>query len=249
VAARRAALILAAAAMSAHARPALAHCGGSPPAVRQDLPLLRLWQLGRDYVLVPRQGGEETVPGRVLVEVDLLYTAETSLRLRQALEQWARANPGLVQLRFVPSLKWPHAYLLARMHYALAALGREDLQGALADWIWQRGHYRIYHTVFEPDVAGIERLNLEFARAQGIGAEAFLARYRDPSLLRRVVLEAARRYDAGVSILVAGRYGTNLQRLMQGQADIDDTILFSRAIALISSLAIYERGRRAGPGC
>jgi hypothetical protein len=222
------------------------------------------WQPGVDYFITAdekNKGGYTPAGaiyqpvkisgGKVVVTYFFQYTWPPDLE--KALKAWAETQPYIVFVHR-PSVGWIHARTFARMHYALKALGHDDdLHFRMFEWVRGGGRYEIYHgDPLRPDEAAISRLNVEFAKENGIDEATFRRVYDSPEVLYAANLAAAESHAAANggnpaegSVLINGKYLTSAARvchaeLMAGKNCPEER---ERLIRLIAYLATDERER------
>lgn len=202
-----------------------------------------IWQPGVDYVVILPPNETKVAPGKVELLVRFLYTGSVYREMENQLKNWKK--PDYIEIVHRPAIKWPHARVFAQMFLTLEKLGRaDDLHLKLYDWIWDPKRYPIYHTINRPDVEGINRLNIEFAMANGIDEKKFKDVYFSEEIHNKVVSEAVRSHDDGALIVVNGRYGTDSLRAVRGITDKYGTPeSYTRLLQLIEYLAASERQR------
>lgn len=196
------------------------------------------WEPGVDFIQLVPPRRIHAQRSKVELLVRLLYTSPITRRVEPCLEKWLRLRESKVEYIARPSIRYPHARLLAKMYFSLEEVGRADLQQQLIDWIWQPNHYDTYHTVDRPDESGIDRFNLQFAKVNGLNMRQFVKAYRSDEVSRKVIDEEALIHVTGDSVIVIdGKYGTNFARAFRSNRD--EQFDYERAFARLFSLLDY----------
>jgi thiol:disulfide interchange protein DsbA len=176
------------------------------------------WTAGVDYTLMaPRQ--ETDVPaGKIEVLELFMYTSPLSRDVQPFLSEWLKSKAGYIEFKRAPSIVFPHSRYQAQAFYTFMELGRDDLHDKFWAWVFDTDHYPTYHTIRHPDVAGYEKLNADFAAANGIDRAKFLETYASKKLDEQVIdaeIGAHNYHIAGTSTFVInGRYCVSVQRLV-----------------------------------
>jgi thiol:disulfide interchange protein DsbA len=184
------------------------------PCIRAD----DKWIPGVDYsILAPAQ--ETDVPkGKIEVLELFMYTSPLSRDIQPHLAKWMVTKAPYIEYRREPSIGFPHAAYQARTYYTFKKLGRGELHEKFWVWVFDKTHYPIYHTIRHPDVAGYERLNVDFAVANGIEREKFLSVYNSKEMDEAVIDAAIGIHNyhlVGTSTLVInGKYCVSVQRFV-----------------------------------
>ncbi len=200
-----------------------------PPAA--ELPGGR-WKAGVNYKpIVPAQPTDAPA-GKVEVIEIFWYGCGHCFALEPFLANWEKAKPAYIDFVRVPVMWNPVNAAHARLFYTLVALKRTDLHARVFDEIHTRGNMLAAN-----DEASTRRLQLAFAKANGIAEADFLREYDGffVSTQLQHAEDLTRRYrvDATPVVFVAGKYQTDVG-LAGGQAQLTE---------LIDALAAHEKRR------
>jgi thiol:disulfide interchange protein DsbA len=200
-----------------------------PPAV--ELPGGR-WKAGVNYKpIVPAQPTDSPA-GKVEVLEVFWYGCGHCYALEPFFASWEKSKPAYIDFVRVPVMWNPVNAAHARLYYTLVALKRLDLHSRVFDEIHTRGNMLAAN-----DDANTRRLQLAFAKANGIAEADFLREY-DGFFVNTQLQHAediTRRYrvEATPVVYVAGKYQTDVG-LAGGQTQLTE---------LIDALAAHEKRR------
>ncbi len=194
----------------------------------QQLPGGR-WKAGVNYdPIVPSQP-TTAGPGKVEVVEVFWLGCPHCYALEPYVQKWLKSKPDYVTFVRIPVMWGPVHQAHARLYYTLQALGHADLFAKAFETIQQEHNPLVANT--EDDTL---RLQLAFATANGITADAFTKAYKsfavDANLQRAQQL--TERYNVtGVPLIVVdGKYSTDV-----GKAGSPDSLF-----VLIDDLAAAE---------
>ncbi|MGE0580743.1 MAG: thiol:disulfide interchange protein DsbA/DsbL [Steroidobacteraceae bacterium] len=190
------------------------------------------WKAGVNYKpIVPAQPTD--VPaGKVEVIEIFWYGCGHCYTLEPYMTSWEKTKPAYIEFVRVPVMWNPVNAAHARLFYTLVALKRMDLHAKVFDEIHTRGNMLAAN-----DDASTRRMQLAFAKANGIAEADFLREYDgffvNTQLQRAEDLTRRYRVDATPVVYVAGKYQTDVG-LAGGQTQLTQ---------LIDALAAHEQRR------
>ena len=194
------------------------------------------WKVGVNYLpLVPAQP-TSVAPGKVEVVEVFWYGCPHCYALEPFIEAWEKTKPSYIEFVRVPVM-WAQIHREhARLFYTLQSLGRSDLHKAVFDTIHGNSTDPNHFLVSNDDARTLE-MDVAFAKAHGIDAEAFRKAWNSFSVnasLQRAE-ELTRRYKVeGVPMVVInGKYTSDVGHA-GGQTEL---------ISLINDLSAAERHR------
>lgn len=192
------------------------------------------WKAGTHYLPLSPAQPTSADPGQVEVLEVFWYGCPHCYHLDPALESWKKTKPSYVKFVRVP-VTWGAVHRAhGRLFYTLEALGKLDaLHSKAFDEIHQRGNMLVAQ-----DEAQTLKLQLEFARANGISEADFTKAYNSfgvNAAMQRAE-DITRRYRVeGVPVLfVNGKYQTDVT-MAGGQPQ--------QLLDLITDLAAGEKRR------
>ncbi|HET9395093.1 MAG TPA: thiol:disulfide interchange protein DsbA/DsbL, partial [Nitrospiraceae bacterium] len=169
------------------------------------------WHAGTHYEVyepLPEMLGEN---GNVTVVEFFWYGCPHCYTMDPHVTLWNRRKPANVEFERVPTTWGSHDRPHARLFYTLQVLGRTDLHAVIFDTIHARGN-----RLATSDEQETFRLQLEFARQQGIDPRQFEDVYRSEEVDKR--LQSAERWLKHYQVaklptlLVNGKYKTDVSR-------------------------------------
>lgn len=200
-------------------------------AAQDQLPGGR-WKAGQHYKpLVPSQP-TSVAGGKVEVVEVFWYGCPHCDTLDPFLETWRKNKPANVEFVRVPVTWSPGHMLHARLYYTLEALDRDDLHPKVFDTVHRGGNMLIGN-----DEASTLRMQLAWARSQGVDEKAFTDAWQSMTVTTRLqqASDLIRRYKVeGVPLIVVnGKYTT----------DVGSAGGHTQLLALINDLATAEKRR------
>ena len=195
----------------------------------QTLPVGQ-WKPGVNYVpLVPAQP-TSVAPGKVEVVEVFWYACPHCYALEPFIQSWLKNKPEYIELVRVPVMWGPVHRAHARLFYILESLGRKDLHSKVFDAI-----HREQKMLVGNDEASTQKMQLDFAAANGIKAEDFMKAwdsFKVSSSLQRAQELTERYHVDGVPLIVVnGKYETDVGKA--GSA--------GQLLQLINDLAASEK--------
>jgi thiol:disulfide interchange protein DsbA len=194
------------------------------------------WSPGVHFERLEASTPVRSTPGKIEVAEFFGYKCPHCNALEPHLAQWKKHKPDYVEFVVVP-VTWKadwRAY--AQLYYTLQALGREDLHAKVLDIV-----HRQETRLATKDPEESFRIQLAFAKAQGIDEQRFTEVYRSPATEAKLTLstEAAKRFRIALtpSIVIAGKYVTDVGRA-GGREQL---------IELINDLTAAERAATSTP--
>ena len=174
----------------------------------QQLPAGR-WKAGVNYdPLVPSQP-TSVAPGKVEVVEVFWLGCPHCYALEPFVTQWLKTKPDYIEFVRVPVMWGPVHRAHARLYYTLLALGRADLFEKAFDTIQRENNPLVANT--EEDTL---KLDVAFATANGISADAFTKAYKsfavDANLQRAQQLTERYNVTGVPMIIVDGKYATDV---------------------------------------
>ena len=186
----------------------LEHLAALPAA--QQLPDGK-WKAGVSYTPVVPAEPTGVPAGKVEVIEFFWYACPHCYALEPYLVSWRQSKPDYVEFVRVPVVWGPVHRAHARLFYTLEALGRKDLHQKVFDTIHSQENMLVGNT----DEATLN-LQLDFARKNGIDADAFRKAYdsfgvatnlqRAEDLMRRYHIESV------PQIVIDGKYATDVAK-------------------------------------
>ena len=198
------------------------------------------WKAGVNYTpVVPAQ--PTSVPaGKVEVLEVFWYGCPHCYALEPYLQKWLKTKPEYVQFVRVPVMWGPVHRDHAKLYYTLQTLGRNDLDDKVFDTIHNQQNLLVGNT---PEESFAKQL--QFAKDQGIDAEAFRKAYNSfaVSAALQHADEVTQRYsvESVPLIIVNGKYATDVARAGANAPSIEAA--HEDLIALINDLVASEHKR------
>lgn len=191
------------------------------------------WKAGTHYLPVTPAQPTSAGPGEVEVAEIFWYGCGHCFALEPFLETWAKGKPSYVKFVRVPVTWGPVHRAHGRLFYTLEALGKlEELHGKVFEEIHRRGNFLVSN-----DEAQTMRLQLAFARANGISEAEFTKAYEsfavNNAMQRAEDLTRRYRVEGVPMVVINGRYTTDV-----GMAGNQAAL-----IQLITDLAASEKSR------
>ena len=202
------------------------------------------WQAGIHYSILLGKMETQAAPGKVEVLELFMYSSPLSYELQPFLQDWIARKPEYIEYRRAPAIAFPHARLQARAFYSLSLLNRPDLHDALFEWIADPKHSSVYHDINHPNYARYLQLTADFASQNGIDRRRFIAAYKSNKVSDTVidaeVATHAYLVNGTSTLVVNGRYSTNIQRLIYPKS-LPERQDYATLFQLIEYLAASER--------
>jgi len=190
------------------------------------------WAPGTNYKVIAPAQPTDVSPGKVEVLEMFWYGCSHCYALDPLVESWRKNKASYIDFVRVP-VTWGEVHRAhARLFYTLKALGKLD---ALHSLVFDEIHAKGDSLYVQGDEQGTLRLDLNFARANGIDGAEFLKAYN--SFAVETDLEKAddlvRRYriDAVPTFVINGKY----------ESDVAQAGGQERLIQLINDLAASEK--------
>lgn len=202
-------------------------------AMPDPVPLPGRWRSGTHFLPIAPAQATNTEPGEVEVLEFLWLGCDTCRRAQPYAEAWKRNKPAYVKFT-QEHVMWSPAHRgHGRLLYTLQALGRDDLVAKAFDEI----HGPRRNVLVANSDAETQRMQVAFARANGISEADFLREYNSFGVNTRLQRadELGRRYriEAVPTFIVNGKYRT----------DLGMTGTFETLLELLADLSASERGR------
>jgi thiol:disulfide interchange protein DsbA len=190
------------------------------------------WKAGVNYVPLVPSVPTNVAPGKVEVVEVFWYGCPHCYALEPFIASWAKNKPDYVEFVRVPVMWGPVHRAHARLYYILQSLGRSDLHQKVFDTI-----HKEQRMLVDNDAATTRKLQLEFAKANGISADDFNKAWDSFSVstgLQRAEQLTQRYRVQGVPLIVInGKYTTDVSQA-GGPGDL---------LSLINDLAASEKRR------
>ncbi len=170
-----------------------------------------LWQPGVNYTLIVPAQPTQVAAGQIEVLEFFWYACPHCYDLDGLVEAWRKTKPAYVTFRRVPVTWSPGHRELARLFYTLQALGKLDqLHGEVFKEIHVAGNPLVAE---DGDEAATERIQMAFAKKEGISEDAFQKAYHsfavDADVQKADSLVQRYRIDGVPTFVVNGKYLTD----------------------------------------
>lgn len=169
------------------------------------------WKLDVHYSKLDEATWTQSADGSVAVVEVFAYACRFCYTFEPYLVLWEATKPAVFRLARVPVVRNSHERSLATLYYALQALGREDLHGA----VYERIHRGRHSLIGSSDEETFMLLS-EFAQSYGVARNQFANAYHSSAVTANVnraeQLGIKYKVEATPTMVVNGKYTSDTRR-------------------------------------